>query len=154
MINALVSIIVPIYNTAEYVEECILSILSQPYGNIELLLVNDGSTDGSSEICRKYSDLPNVTYVEQENSGTTAARKKGVDSAKGEWILFVDSDDYLLKDSISNMVALGILSTLFENINFSEIPNNIKSLFPNKPELVNLNIKAFMEGKQLGLECI
>lgn len=104
--STLVSIIVPVYNTAEYVEECIQSILSQSYENIELILVNDGSTDDSGDICMRYVDRPNVYYVEQENSGTTAARKKGVDSAKGEWILFVDSDDYLLKDSISNMVAL------------------------------------------------
>ena len=104
--SPLVSIIVPVYNTAEYVEECIQSILSQSYENIELILVNDGSTDDSGYICMRYVDRPNVYYVEQENSGTSAARKKGVGLAGGEWILFVDSDDYLLEDAISNMVAL------------------------------------------------
>ena len=96
----LVSIVVPVYNTTEYVEECIQSILSQSYKNIELILVNDGSTDGSGDICKKYENRPNVRYIEQENHGTTAARKRGVEESHGEWIMFVDSDDYLLEDSI------------------------------------------------------
>jgi glycosyltransferase involved in cell wall biosynthesis len=104
MDNALVSIIVPVYNTAEYVEECIQSILSQSYKNIELILVNDGSTDGSDVVCKKYENLPNVIYIEQENLGTTAARKRGVEESHGEWIMFVDSDDYLLEDSISGFM--------------------------------------------------
>jgi len=99
-----VSIIVPVYNTAEYVEECIQSILSQSYKNIELILVNDGSTDGSDVVCKKYENLPNVIYIEQENLGTTAARKRGVEESHGEWIMFVDSDDYLLEDSISGFM--------------------------------------------------
>jgi glycosyltransferase involved in cell wall biosynthesis len=98
--ESIVSIIVPVYNTAEYVEECILSILSQSYKNIELILVNDGSTDGSGVVCKKYENLRNVIYIEQENLGTTAARKRGVEESHGEWIMFVDSDDYLLEDSI------------------------------------------------------
>jgi len=98
--ESIVSIIVPVYNTAEYVEECILSILSQSYKNIELILVNDGSTDGSGDICKKYENRPNVRYIEQENLGTTAARKRGVEESHGEWIMFVDSDDYLLENSI------------------------------------------------------
>lgn len=106
MNGQLVSIIVPIYNTAEYVEECIQSVLSQTYKNIELILVNDGSTDGSGDICKRFLYLPNVQYVEQENQGTTAARRRGVEMAHGDWILFVDSDDYLLDDAISNMVSL------------------------------------------------
>lgn len=104
--NPLVSIIVPVYNTVEYVEECILSILSQSYKNIELILVNDGSIDGSGDICKKFEHLPNVIYIEQDNNGTTAARKQGVKMAKGEWLLFVDSDDYLLEDAVSNMITL------------------------------------------------
>ena len=83
MNQELVSIIVPVYNTADYVEECIQSILSQSYKNIELILVNDGSTDGSSEICKKYEDLSIVSYIEQDNGGATAARKRGVDEGCG-----------------------------------------------------------------------
>lgn len=100
------SVIVPIYNTAEYVEECIRSILSQSYRDIEVLLVNDGSIDGSGEICGRYVERPNVTYIEQVNLGATAARRKGVDLAKGEWIMFVDSDDLLLDGAIDKMMSL------------------------------------------------
>ena len=99
-----VSIIVPVYNTAEYVEECIQSILSQSYKNIELILVNDGSTDGSDIICKKYEHLPNVQYIEQENFGLTVVRKRGVEAANGKWIMFVDSDDLLLNDGILQLV--------------------------------------------------
>lgn len=106
MDNALVSIIVPVYNTAEYVEECIQSILSQSYNNIELILVNDGSTDGSDIVCKKYEHLPNVLYIEQGNFGVVVARKRGVDEAHGEWIMFVDSDDILLEDGAQQLMLL------------------------------------------------
>lgn len=104
MEKTIVSIIVPVYNTAEYVEECILSILSQSYKNIELILVNDGSTDTSGVICRKYCNLSNVRYFEQEKSGVTIARKKGVEEAKGDWIMFVDSDDLIIEDAVEEML--------------------------------------------------
>ena len=106
MEKPLVSVIVPVFNTAEYVEECIQSVLSQSYKNIELILVNDGSTDGSGEICRKYENLPNVKYIEQENVGPQASRKCGIEIACGEWIMFVDSDDYLQKDCIRGLMLL------------------------------------------------
>ena len=106
MNTSLVSIIVPVYNTAEYVEACIQSILSQSYQHIELILVNDGSTDGSGDICRKYESLSHVLYIEQENQGVSAARKRGVDNAKGEWIMFVDSDDLLIKESIPTLMDI------------------------------------------------
>ena len=102
----LVSIIVPVYNTAAYVEDCIQSILAQSYKNIELILVNDGSTDGSGEVCRKFESLPNVQHIEQENCGPTAARKRGVEMANGEWIMFVDSDDGLYADAIEYMLSI------------------------------------------------
>ena len=101
----LVSIIVPVYNTAAYVETCIQSILAQSYQPIELILVNDGSTDGSGEVCQKYATLPNVHYVEQENLGATAARKRGVEEAHGDWIMFVDSDDTITKEAVNCFLA-------------------------------------------------
>ncbi len=102
----LVSITVPVYNTAEYVEECIQSILSQSYKNIELILVNDGSMDNSAEICRKYEHLSNVLYIEQGNRGPTAARKQGVEAADGEWVMFVDSDGGLYEDAVEHMLSI------------------------------------------------
>lgn len=102
----IVGIIVPVYNTAEYIEECIQSILSQSYKNIELILVDDGSTDGSGEICRKYEHLPNVQFYRQDNLGANNARRKGVQESTGEWMTFVDSDDYYLcHDAIQMLVS-------------------------------------------------
>lgn len=106
MKESLVSVIIPIYNTAEYVEECIQSIQSQSYKNIELILVNDGSTDGSGEICKRYEHLQNVIYIEKAHQGGVEARKQGVEKAHGEWVMFVDSDDLLLNDAICKMVEL------------------------------------------------
>lgn len=106
MDNSLVSIIVPVYNTAEYVEECLQSILSQSYKIIELIIINDGSTDGSGDICKKYEHLENVIYIEIAHHGVVESRKIGVEKARGEWVMFVDSDDMLLDDAICKMVEL------------------------------------------------
>lgn len=105
MEKPLVSIIVPFYNTAEYIDECIQSVLSQLYRNIELVLVNDGSTDSSPKICQKYVLLPNVIYINLPHTGVTNARKKGVEAACGEWIIFVDSDDILLEHAVESMIG-------------------------------------------------
>lgn len=100
----MVSVIVPVLNTAEYIEECIRSVLSQSYNDIELILVNDGSTDSSGIICKKYIELSNVRYFEQERCGATIARKRGVEEAKGEWIMFVDSDDTILENAVEELL--------------------------------------------------
>ena len=104
--SPIVSVVVPVYNTAEYLETCIQSILSQSYKEIELILVNDGSTDGSAEICRRYEHLPHVCYIEQKNQGATAARKRGVETAAGEWIMFVDSDDWMADSCLSGIMGI------------------------------------------------
>lgn len=128
MNTSLVSIIVPVYNTAEYVEECIQSVLSQSYKNIELILVNDGSTDGSGEICKKYEHLANVLYIEQSNSGVVVARKRGIEEAHGEWIMFVDSDDLLLEDGVLELIQLSagvdvVIGIPGKNISLFKIPS-------------------------------
>lgn len=131
MEKPLVSVIVPVYNTAEYVEECIQSILSQSYENIELILVNDGSTDGSDVVCKKYENRPNVICIEQKNLGATATRRRGVEESHGEWIMFVDSDDYLSEDSISGIMdvcesAEIIIAANQRNIeSVKKLPDNI-----------------------------
>lgn len=92
----LVSIIVPVYNVELYLNKCIESILGQTYKNIELLLINDGSTDSSYEICQKWSRIDGrVKILCQENQGQGIARNLGVKKAKGRWIAFVDSDDWV-----------------------------------------------------------
>lgn len=100
------SVIVPVYNAEAYVEQCIRSILEQPYRDLELILVNDGSTDGSLEKCRLWEDDPRVRILSTENRGVSHARNRGLQVASGEWIMFVDSDDYLLEDCLQKLMAL------------------------------------------------
>lgn len=92
----LLSIITPIYNVEAYLGRCVLSILSQSYHNIELILVDDGSTDGSSILCDKWAKNDSrVVVIHKENGGVSSARNVGLAKAKGEYLTFVDSDDFL-----------------------------------------------------------
>lgn len=91
-----ISIIVPIYNSEKYLSECIESILKQTYTNIEVILVDDGSTDQSSSICKKYENIDSrVKYFFQNNFGVSAARNYGINLSEGEYIGFIDSDDFI-----------------------------------------------------------
>ena len=94
--NDKISIVVPIYNLEDYLDQCILSIIMQTYSNLEIILVNDGSTDNSGKICDKYKMQNNrVVVIHQENQGVSIARNKGLDAATGEYIGFVDADDWI-----------------------------------------------------------
>lgn len=96
MINQLVSIIVPLYNGEGTVERCINSILGQSYKHIEVIIIDDGSSDGSISICKSFCCKDNrVKLLKQENSGASAARNKGILHSKGKYIMFVDSDDFI-----------------------------------------------------------
>lgn len=92
----MVSVIIPVYNTEPYLEECFRSITNQTYGNLEIVIINDGSTDGSGDICRKWAQADKrIRYVEKENEGQGEARNLGMQMAAGTYLMFVDSDDYL-----------------------------------------------------------
>lgn len=94
--NILISIIVPIYNVENYLEKCLCSICNQSYSNLEILLIDDGSNDRSAEICDEYTIKDRrIRVIHQENKGEAGARNKGLYEAKGEYIGFVDSDDYI-----------------------------------------------------------
>ena len=93
----MISIIVPVYNTEQYLHSCIDSILTQTYTDFELLLIDDGSTDLSGAICDKYAWKDSrVRVFHQKNGGVSSARNLGLDNAKGEWVTFVDSDDAII----------------------------------------------------------
>lgn len=105
--NQLISLIVPFYNCEKYIEECIKSLINQDYDNIEIILINDGSTDLSREIAKRYAEKDKrIRVVEQENSGVSVARNKGMELAKGEYIAFVDADDFIEKNYISFLYGL------------------------------------------------
>jgi glycosyltransferase involved in cell wall biosynthesis len=99
-----ISIVVPIYNSESCLAECIESITRQDFRNIEIILVNDGSTDNSGYICDSYAQTdPRITIIHQENRGRIVAREIGTKTAKGEWVTYVDSDDTLPHDAMSNL---------------------------------------------------
>ncbi len=101
MKKSLVSIIVPVYKAERYLPRCIESILRQTYQNFELILVDDGSPDKCGEICDKYAQKDNrIKVIRKENGGVSSARNYGIDIAQGEFIYFVDSDDWLPKNSL------------------------------------------------------
>lgn len=105
--NDLVSVIVPVYNVEEYVDKCMISICEQTYVNIEILLIDDGSTDTSGIKCDEWAKKDNrIKVVHKVNGGLSDARNYGLDLALGEWILFVDSDDYIDKLLIEKCLKL------------------------------------------------
>lgn len=94
--NPLISVIVPVYNVERYIHECVDSILKQTYTNLEVILVDDGSTDNSGTICDEYEKSDNrIIVIHKKNCGLSAARNSGLDIARGEYIGFVDSDDWI-----------------------------------------------------------
>lgn len=101
------SIIIPVYNVAEYLDECLQSVLAQKYRNFEILLIDDGSTDGSGQICENYqARYSNIKLIKQKNSGLAATRNKGLDMAIGQYVLFLDSDDIWLGNDVLQQIEV------------------------------------------------
>ncbi len=106
MEHRMVSIIVPVHNVEEYLDKCISSIVKQTYKNIEVILIDDGSTDGSGKICDEYAEKDaRVRVVHQKNSGVSHTRNSGIDLALGTFIQFIDSDDYVEPDITEKLVS-------------------------------------------------
>ena len=96
-----VSIIIPVYNVENYLAKCLDSVISQTYKNIEILLINDGSTDSSLDICERYRQIDSrVIVINKKNSGVSASRNKGLSQATGDYIMFIDSDDWIERDYV------------------------------------------------------
>lgn len=139
----MVSVIIPVYNVEQHISQCLESVVTQTYKNIEIIVVNDGSTDKSEEIIKSYLEkFENIIYIYQENKGVSEARNLGFKNANGEYILFVDSDDFLDKNMIEKMYDnaskyqsdvvisghvrfYGAHSCKNEIINYDEYENNI-----------------------------
>nr|WP_304578070.1 glycosyltransferase family A protein [uncultured Acetatifactor sp.] len=98
----MISVIIPVYNAEPYLNRCIDSVLASAYSDFEIILVNDGSTDRSPDICRAYAENDSrVVFLSQENRGVSSARNLGLEAARGEWIVFLDSDDFITDDYLS-----------------------------------------------------
>jgi len=133
----LVSVIIPVYNMERYLGKCMDSVLRQTYGNIEILLINDGSTDGSGRICDEYAERDKRIVVKhQPNSGASASRNKGIDLASGEYLAFVDSDDYILPNMIEKLVAL--CSRFNADIAICEIYENEPDIYENSDQSIKV----------------
>lgn len=161
----LISIIVPIYNVEKYLSKCIDSIINQTYQNIEIILVDDGSPDNCSQICDDYAERDKrIVVVHKKNGGLSDARNYGLDVCKGEYITFIDSDDYvesnyievlyrLLKDTNSDISIVGTNSVYEDKaVNFECCDySNIKKVIYEKEAVIigtlNVNISQNAWGK-------
>lgn len=133
IMDKLISIIVPVYNVEKYLEECIDSILNQTYKNLEIILVDDGSTDKSGIICEDYAKIDSrIKVIHKKNGGLSDARNVGIDKALGEFIIFVDSDDYIDKDMCQ------ILINYVCEYNVDIVSCNFKKVFDNNIEEDNI----------------
>ena len=99
-----ITVIVPVYNVENYLNKCLDSIITQTYKNIEIIVVNDGSTDASGEICKEFAEIDHrIIYIEQENAGLSAVRNTGLEIMSGDYVTFVDSDDWIEQDYLETL---------------------------------------------------
>ena len=137
--NPLFSIIIPIYNTSDYLEECLRSVVEQKFDDYEVILVDDGSTDDSTDICYRYKkEYDNIIFVSKSNEGQSVARNIGIHLAKGKYLIFLDSDDYWNNDKV-----LSDLEMIYYEHNPDIIINSLASVYPDQvayhnPEYENM----------------
>ena len=153
--NPLFSIIVPIYNVEPYLEQCIESVLAQDYQNYELILVDDGSPDNSIDICAKYAkQYSNIVFIHKINGGVSDARNAGIQIARGEYLMFLDSDDYwegttILSD-LQNIITENNPDVIF-NYMSSVYPDKIVNHYINRDKLIGSFKEDFQDLYQDGI---
>ena len=153
--NPLFSIIVPIYNVERYLEQCIESVLAQDYQNYELILVDDGSPDNSIDICVKYAkQYSNIVFIHKINGGVSDARNAGIQIARGEYLMFLDSDDYwegttILSD-LQNIITENNPDVIF-NYMSSVYPDKIVNHYINRDKLIGSFKEDFQDLYQDGI---
>lgn len=131
-----VSVVVPVYNAEKYIDRCINSIITQTLEDIEIILINDGSRDKSLEICKKYEYIDSrVRVIDKSNSGVSSSRNLGIDISTGEYITFIDSDDWIEPNMIENLYIKA------KEYKGSIVISNYFRNYINEQHIINLNIK-------------
>ena len=136
MKEKLVTIVIPVYNSEKYLDDCIESVVNQSYKNIEILLINDGSTDNSKKICEKWSIIDKrIKIYNKKNSGAAESRNVGIEHSKGDYITFIDSDDYIETDLIEKCVKSIFTKNTIVMYGLKNVDEVIKFLM-----VINLNL--------------
>jgi len=136
--HAKVSVIIPVYNSEDYLEECIRSVLNQTLTDIEIICVNDGSTDSSLEILNHFAqEERRIQIISQENKGTSFARNVGLDSATGEYVMFIDSDDLLLRVSLEHLYRKAKYNDLDQMFCEGAVTYESRNLYSDKEKMLN-----------------
>ncbi|MFT5728812.1 MAG: glycosyltransferase involved in cell wall biosynthesis [Desulforhopalus sp.] len=161
--NSLVSVIMPVYNGSEYIEDAISSVLTQTHHDIELVIIDDGSTDQTALVVEKIADIDNrVRYIKQKNKGPAAARNKGILESKGFFISFLDADDIWIKNKLEkqlcflerdeNIVVYGGSQYIYNTIDAPKKPRvvNFKNFSSNEEFLEHL---AFSSSSEIAFTC-
>lgn len=139
-----ISIIVPVYNVEKYIVECIESLIKQTYTNIEIILINDGSTDNSGEICDNYLKKDSrITVIHQVNSGLSEARNVGIKNSSGNYLMFVDSDDTLMDDACE--ILYKYLISEESDIVICELYSKKEEYFSERIKIKNMNSEKAIE---------
>lgn len=140
MMGEKISVVVPVYNVEAYLEKCVESILKQTYTNLEILLVNDGSTDNSGELCDQLaSQYENIKVYHIENAGVSNARNMGIQLATGSWVTFIDSDDFVTQDYLATLASAAEgLNVGFVIAPLHHIKNGIVTDLPSHSEKTEL----------------
>ena len=147
--NELISVVVPIYNVEEYLSRCIESIINQSYVNLEIILINDGSTDSSLSICKKYLKKDNrIVLIDKKNGGLSDARNAGIKKSSGKYLFFIDSDDYIHKNCIE--LAYKLLSENNADISVLSYKNVYGTSTIDDDLISNLSVNVY--GKNEALE--
>lgn len=127
--DKLLSIIVPVYNTEKYLADCLSCLLEQQYRNIEIICINDGSTDQSLAILERYAGFDSrITILNQQNKGQSNARNNGLNIAKGAFITFVDADDYISPDALSTNIELLLQYPAVQLLSFSTRSYSLRAI--------------------------
>lgn len=135
--NQLISIIVPVYNVEHYLDRCLKSILEQTYKNIEIVIVDDGSTDSSGIICDKYLTIDNrIKVFHKKNGGLSDARNYGIKKSNGEYLMFVDSDDYIPSNAIE--ILFNLITEKKADVSIGKIKTGTSSNIENNNNMPNI----------------